>query len=778
MELSKMLSFNATNIMSKSKNWAILVLFCFMCGYISAQEAVPVGSIRGHVYDQETGEAIIYANISIEGTIIGANTDDSGFFNITDIPVGEKSMKVTYIGYEDIIIPISIKKNKVPYYKVELVSGGVTLGTIDISAERQQAKTEVRISKIQVSQKQIKALPSTGGDADILQYLQVLPGVISTGDQGGQLFIRGGSPIQNKIQLDGLTIYNPFHSIGFYSTFETEVIRNVDVLTGGFNAEHGGRISAVVDIKTREGNSKKLSGQVSVSPFMGKVLIEGPIVKSDNGSSLSFVLTGKQSIINETSKTLYSYATEADDAGLPFEFTDLYGKMSFVTGNGSKFNFFGFNFDDTFNDPAISRIDWNNKGGGMYFNLLPNASALTLNGIVGYSSYEIGIVEADGTPRSSSINEGNLGLNFNYLTNESSVKYGIDVKTIRTVFDFTNPFGVALDENQNTTEISGFLKFRRAWENFVIEPGFRMQFYASLGEFSPEPRLGVKWNIMEGLRFKGAAGLYSQNLISTSNERDVVNLFSGFISGPETQFNDFNGERVESKLQTARHLLLGLEKDISKNLQINLEGYYKDFTQLVVINRNKTRISQPDFSTEIGDAYGIDLSAKFETADWYLWATYSYGFVTRFDGEQDFPTIFDRRHNANFLVTRTLGDKNDILLSLRWNMGSGFPFTKTQAFYNEIPFTNGVGTSYETDNQDNVGIIYSDERNGGRLPYYHRLDLSAQKTFNINERMNFELTASVTNAYDRANIFYFDRVRFSRVDQLPIIPSISGRFNF
>ncbi len=111
-------------------------------------------------------------------------------------------------------------------------------------------------------------------------------------------------------------------------------------------------------------------------------------------------------------------------------------------------------------------------------------------------------------------------------------------------------------------------------------------------------------------------------------------------------------------------------------------------------------------------------------------------------------------------------------------MGSGFPFTKTQAFYDNIPFTNGVGTTYETDNQDNVGIIYSDERNGGRLPYYHRLDLSAQKTFEINDRMNFELTASVTNAYDRSNIFYFDRVRFTRVDQLPIIPSISGRFNF
>jgi len=766
--------------LTNSANRIALQMLVFVSLLLSFNHSVvgQEGSIRGHVYDEETGEAVIFANVVVDGTILGTNTDENGFFTLTDIPVGDQTVTVSYLGYNDQSLPITVKEGKINYYKFNLSSGGVQLGVVDISAERQQAKTEVRISKIQVSKKQIKALPSTGGDADILQYLQVLPGIISTGDQGGQLYIRGGSPVQNKILLDGLTIYNPFHSIGFYSTFETEIIRTVDVLTGGFNAEHGGRISAVVDINTREGNKKRLGGQLSVSPFMAKALLEGPLVKGAGGGTLSFILTGKKSIIESTSQSLYKHATVNDTIGLPFGFTDTYGKLSYVTGNGSQFNFFGFNFDDNFSNPLVSQIDWNNNGGGVYFNLLPNASALTLNGIFGLSNYSIGIQEADEAPRESLIREYNIGLDFNYLTNESSVKYGIDLKSIRTEFDFTNPFGLTIDQKQTTTEIAGFVKYRKAWDRLVIEPGIRLPYYASLGEFSFEPRLGLKLNITDETRFKLGAGLYSQNIISTSNERDVVNLFNGFVSGPDSQFNDYNGDEVTTRLQKSRHLLAGVEQDIGKHLQVNVEGYFKDFTQLVVINRNKIISSQEDYTTEIGEAYGVDFSFKYEIPKWYFWATYSLGYVTRFDGEQTYPTLFDRRHNANFLGTYTTGAKNDLMISLRWNLGSGFPFTKTQGFYNYNPFIEGTGTEYETANPDNVGIIYSDERNGGRLPYYHRLDLSVQKNIDLTSRINVELVASVTNVYDRPNIFYFDRIRFDRVDQLPIMPSLAARFNF
>ncbi|NNK89528.1 MAG: TonB-dependent receptor, partial [Saprospiraceae bacterium] len=213
-------------------------------------------------------------------------------------------------------------------------------------------------------------------------------------------------------------------------------------------------------------------------------------------------------------------------------------------------------------------------------------------------------------------------------------------------------------------------------------------------------------------------------------------------------------------------------------IKVNLEGYLKDFDQLVVINRNKILPSDSNYSTEEGEAYGVDLTLKYEKPSWYIWTTYSLGYVTRFDGEQEYPTIFDRRHNVNLFGTYTFGEDNDWQFSLRWNFGSGFPFTKTQGFFTDISFLEGVDTDYITSNPDNVGIIYSDERNGGRLPSYHRLDVSIQKNIQLSQKMNLEIVASATNAYNRDNIFYFDRVRFERVDQLPIIPAIAVRFNY
>ncbi len=752
-----------------------LVFLCFF-GAISAQN----GDIRGQLYDEKSGEPIIYGTIQILDTDFGTTTDLDGFFTLTGIPIGEYTVQASYIGYESVEQIVSITRTKVAFVKLILKEGGVNLGVVDISAKREQARTEVKVSQLRVSKKDIKLLPSTGGDADIVQYLQVLPGIISTGDQGGQLYIRGGSPIQNKILLDGLTIYNPFHSIGFYSIFETELIKNADVLTGGFGAEHGGRISAIVDISTRTGNKKRLAGQVTASPFMVKALIEGPIVKlADDRGSASFVLTSKRAIIDETSKSLYSRAAVNDTVGLPFNFSDTYGKLSFESQGGSKFNLFGFDFNDSYNNPNIANIEWKNFGGGLDFRLLPSSTTLMLNGMMGFSSYETEIIEADDSPRFSKIREYVLALDFTFFGDDKEINYGIEAKGVRTEFEFVNPFNLKIDQIQNTTNLNGFVKYRQILGGLIFEPSLRAQYYASNGELSLEPRFGLKYNISDDLRLKVAGGLYSQNLISTSNERDVVNLFNGFLSSPEENIADnINGGFTDSKLQKSRHLIAGLEYDLSSGLQFNVEGYFKDFPSLVIVNRNRLSVDEPNYSSEIGEAYGIDFSMKYENAKWYLWSTYSLGYVNRNDGFQEYPTVFDRRHNVNFLASYTVDEDGDFKLSARWNMGSGFPFTKTQGFYNFLPFIDGLGTDPLTANPENIGIIFSETRNGGRLPYYHRLDLSATYIHNFTDFTNLEIVASVTNAYDRPNIFYFDRLRYERVNQLPIIPSAAIKFNF
>ncbi|PKP40648.1 MAG: TonB-dependent receptor, partial [Bacteroidetes bacterium HGW-Bacteroidetes-12] len=309
--------------------------------------------IRGFVYEEETGESLIFTNVYLLGTTHGAATDVNGYFAISLIPPGEYILTVTYLGSDTLKEKITLTAGQVIIKNLRIKKSSISLGTVYISAEAQEAKTETKTSVTKISPKQISSLPSFGGTPDLAQYLQVLPGVIFTGDQGGQLYIRGGSPIQNKVLLDGMIIYNPFHSIGLFSVFNVDIMRNADVYVGGFGAEYGGRISSIMDITTRNGNKKRIAGKLSVSPFLAKILLEGPIKKQakDGGNSSSFIMSVKHSYLDQTSKTLYKYV---DEEGLPYRFTDYYGKVSFDGANGSKTNFFGFNFDDRVNYQQIA----------------------------------------------------------------------------------------------------------------------------------------------------------------------------------------------------------------------------------------------------------------------------------------------------------------------------------------------------------------------------------------------------------------------------------------
>jgi len=218
-----------------------LLSFFLLTSFLFAQSAI----IRGNVFDGESGEPIAFGTVQLlgpDGLNKGENTDIDGFYSFGNLPTGDYKLIATYVGYDSIAFDVNIAvANEIEYKRINMKSAGVKLETISVSARREQARSDVAVSKVTFSSEQIMSLPATGGEPDIAQYLTVLPGVVSTGDQGGQLYIRGGSPVQNKLLLDGMTIYNPFHSIGLFSVFETEAIRSADVYTGGFNAEYGGR---------------------------------------------------------------------------------------------------------------------------------------------------------------------------------------------------------------------------------------------------------------------------------------------------------------------------------------------------------------------------------------------------------------------------------------------------------------------------------------------------------------------------------------------------------
>jgi len=756
--------------------------------YLVAQQ----GIIRGFIYEEETGEPAIFCNIVLAGTTYGASTDVNGYFIISKIDPGNYTLSVTYLGYDTINKKVKVIPDDIISQNFFLKKSSVRLETITISAERAAARTETNTSVIKITPKDIKQIPSIGGQADFAQYLQVVPGVIFTGDQGGQFYVRGGSPIQNKVMLDGMTVYNPFHSIGLFSVFETDIIRSADVYTGGFNAEYGGRLSSVMDITTKDGNKRRYAGVLSASTFGARAIVEGPIVKqksADKGSA-SFVLSFKNSYLAESSKIFYSYI---DEDGLPFNFADFYGKISLNGANGSKVSFFGFNFNDNVkNYKAISDFGWNSSGGGANFVIIPGRSPVLIDGIVAYSQYNSKISSTTLNERSSMIGGFNAGFNFTYFLGKDELKFGFELEGYRTEYKFTNFINAQIEQIENTTQLGLFAKYKAVIGKFIVEPGLRVQVYASLSEISPEPRLAIKYNATDRFRIKFAGGMYSQNLIAASSDRDVVNLFYGFLSGPENVPANFNGKEVNSKIQRADHLILGAELDVSNSLSLNIEGYYKYFPQLTNINRFKiyseesappgaSDVETKDFILEKGNAYGLDVVLKYDYKKAYFWVVYSLGFVTReyedVNGQMiQYTPHFDRRHNVNVVFSYITGPKREWEFGARWNLGTGFPFTQIQGFYEYLSFPGGVNTDFITENGQ-IGIIYGDLFTG-RLPVYHRLDIDLKRNFYLSANTKLVLDLSITNVYDRENIFYVDIVTNEKVYQLPFMPSFGFSLYF
>jgi hypothetical protein len=776
----------------------ILTSFIFLLtGYLSAQNY----NIRGFIYDKSNGEVMAFEKVKLlnaaDSTVaFGSVSDVNGFFSIPKIPIGNYILVIENFSYKRIAEPIKVEKSdgiEDKKYILEKDASVKEMEEVTVSAESKQKRTEVNMSQIKLDKKSIERIPSVGGENDIIGAFSVTPGVVTTGDQGGQLYVRGGTPIQNKILLDGMTIYSPFHSIGFFSVFETELIKNADIYTGGFDSRFGGRISSIMDISYRDGNRQKFGGKISTSPFLAKAVLEGPLSNKKDGtlSNGSYLLSGKHSLLDYTSKKLYT--TLNDGNGMPFNFTDLYGKLTFNSDAGSKVSFFGFNHRDSVNYPEAD-IDWKATGGGMNFILIPGSSPVFIKGHINGSFYETSFTEEGSLPRYSSIGGFDLGFDFTYfLKNEGEFNYGINLGSFNTKFETVNESYKKISLEVPSTEIGLYTNYRLVKNRWVIQPNVRGQIYASYNTISIEPRIGAKYNATEKIRVKLSGGRYSQNFTSASSDRDVVNIFNGLLTAPtnvQSKFiNEFGNEKeIKNGLQYSWHAIAGTEVDVTRRINVNIEGYYKYFPQLSNINQNKivedeaqfaavADVFKKDFIIESGQSYGIDFLIKYSNDRLFLWGVYSWGKSTRWNGFEQYFPVFDRRHNVNLVGTYLFGKKKDLELSIRWNLGSGLPFTPTAANYQSEPFKDGVTTNILESNPSTVST-YLGEFNSERLPYYHRLDITAKKQFEFKNKNVLEVIASVTNSYNRSNIFYVNRVTNKTIYQFPILPSVGISYKF
>jgi hypothetical protein len=600
------------------------------------------GGVKGFVYEKSSGEPVPFSNVYFKGTTIGANTDLNGFFSINRVPPGEYLLTISNLDYDTIKEKVTIKADEVLNKKYFANKGGIKLEEVEVSTTSAEKLEETSIGVQKIDPIIISKLPSVG-EPDIAQYLQVLPGVVFTGDQGGQLYIRGGLPVQNKVLLDGLIVYNPFHSIGLFSVFDNDIMKNADVYSAGFGAEYGGRTSSIMDITTRDGNKKRAGGKLSLSTFGAKATFEGPIVKlKDNGNtSASYIFSAKHSYLPQTSKILYSYA---NPNGLPFYYTDLYGKASINSTSGSKLSVFGFNFNDKVDYNDFQSYSWKNSGIGTNFVLVPHNTNLLIEGVFAYSKYHIDFKNPsdENDSKSSDISGVNTGFNFVKFIGKQELRYGFEGVITNTGYGIKNALGAQINMQRSTIDIGGFIKHKFIDKKlrFIFEPSLRLQYYATLNVFSPEPRAALKVNFTKRIRFKAAGGLYSQTLMGANSDRDVVNLFYGFINAPESQeisssYLDKNGnaQNVNSSVQKATHVVSGIELDLFKHFELNVEVYQKFFNQIININRDKiyedntTNAFRPEeerklFVIEQGRARGFDVVLKYDRKRFYFWAVY------------------------------------------------------------------------------------------------------------------------------------------------------------
>ena len=767
--------------------WRILICVLALAPIVGQAQSTK-SDIRGFVYDGDNGDRSVAAVVTAvkdksDGTVVRSIlSDNDGYYALTGLTPGDYWVWVSHPGFDTLYekVKVLIGLNTKKDFYLQHIS---TMEAVEISVKGKARDVQVGVTNIEA--RAIYKMPAVGAEPDILQYLQILPGVVFSGDQGGQLYIRGGSPIMNKVMMDGLTIYNPFHSIGLFSVFETDLIQTADVYSAGFGSEYGGRVSAVVDIKTRDGNRKRMAGKVGLTTFTSKLLLESPLRKYQQGkNNSSIAISYKNSFLRESSRLLYNYANPDK---LPYNFGDLFVKMSFNSANGGYTKLYGFRFSDNVAFPGSTRYGWTSTGLGGKFLVVPEQAKTRVDGYFLWSQYSIEQKEQDAKPRSSSIGGFNLGMNFSYNFKRDDFKWGIELNGFQTNFQLYNSNDRKINQLESTTEINTFGNYRVVRKRLICNIGLRNQYYASLGNGSLEPRFQLRYMPWKSIGIKFAVGMYSQNLMSAMSDRDVVNLFYGFLSGPDNLPDSFNGKPVNTRLQKARHAVAGFDYRINKKQTVNIESFVKIFDQITNINRDKLfsddefNLDKPqrlrqDFIIENGNAYGGDVLYKYSDKHWYLWAVYSLTYVNRFDGISRYQPNFDRRHNANILLNYEFDKKHPSEVSLRWNFGSGFPFTQTQGYYEKYNFQQGIGTDYNASNGQ-LGIVYA-QINRGRLPYYHRLDFSVKRKWVFREGSEFNLLFSVTNVYNRNNIFYYDRVKGKRVDQLPILPALGCNYSF
>ena len=728
----------------------IFFIVSFSSSFSIAQE---YGTIRGFVTDSTSGEALPFGNVLIEELNLGASTDERGMFLINKIPVNKSyEITVSYVGFKTKIISVFIKSGVMSELEIALIPLSIELQTIEKIGEKTVEKNATNISIERIPIKQLDILPM-GVESDIFKYIQYIPGVSSTGDISAKYYVRGGDSDQNLVQLNGVTIYTPYHSLGLFSAVDPTMINSAEFLKGAFSSEYGGRLSSVMNIVSKDGNKKRFGLTASVSSLTAKGLIEGPI---PNGS---FLISGRKS----HSTDILSKFLRSDS--VPIDFYDLSFKLNYSSKEifeNAKFSLFGFTSNDEveYNDPVREKFNWDNKILGFEWLQIYDVPLISRLGIsISNFNGEVIPNESSLKPQKNTVNDVDLSFDMNVVySNKDELGGGIEFKFLETKLFQQNKVGAQtnLEEFAGNLSVYGKYKFLRH-EDFGADVGVRFN-VTGLNENGSgfiEPRVSLTYRLFSNLSLKGAWGIYLQEVTTLSDEDELISVFDPWIIIPDyldpstsTQFN------------------YGLVYDIFSGFYFSAEGFYKLSKNLPVVNDQKILSSDPDLYSGTGESYGGEFLIDYGINPISLSASYTLSWAFKEVNDWVYYPKFDARHRVSIILEYNLG--SGWIAGAIWNYASGLPYTQQIGYYDKFYLNNIQGVGSEVGNFDPFSIL--GDRNVGRLPEYHRLDLSLTKRLEI-AFSKWELSVNVINVYDRENIYYFDRQTEEIVNMLPFFVS-------
>jgi hypothetical protein len=742
----------------QNKKFHSLFFFVLLTIFSTEINSQQTGTFRGSVLDSLSGEALPFTNILLEKTSIGVSTDAKGYFVITGIPAYQTySVRVSFMGYATKILSIKISPDEITQVQIFLSPSNIQLQDIEKIGERNKQPNETDIGLQKIDIRKIESLPK-GVETDIFRSLQFIPGVQSTGDVSARYYVRGSSSNQNLILYNGVTIYNPYHALGLFSVIDPEIINSLEFYKGGFPSEYGGKLSSVLNLISKDGNRNRYSGSASISFLTAKASFEGPLPFG------SFIITGRKSLFSDVLKNFLNYKNA------PFEFHDLAFKLNYTstkTKTLTRFNVHGFNSADKLINDNKKNADYkwsNNIYGANLFQEWENIplysqSSLSLSSFYG----EVIPKESITKPRKNIVNDITLKSDFTYINqNRNEVHVGYNLTSIATELYFENlQSGITnIKDKALQFVLYGKYKFLQ-WESFGADVGTRLNVLTLSRQRGSivEPRVSLTYNFLPNLILKGAWGVYTQELITLTNENEVISIFEPWVITPDYL-----------KPSEAIHYVLGLEFMSLSNFNFTVEVYYKLLKNTAEQNDKKANSSDADFIPGKGESYGSEFMFNYQTHIFQATASYSLSWAYKeIDGWISYPK-YDSRHSLNLNLTFNFGKGWES--SVSWFFNSGLPFTQLIGYYDKL-YVNDLFNTGSLFGSYNPFTVLGD-RNLGRLPTYHRLDLNITKKFEL-DIFRILLSLDILNVYDRKNIFYFDRKTGERVNMLPILPTATIR---